>query len=76
MFNKCLQNTELTVHTVYSKVQALMKTFMALVALNISRSVNLRGIDEAITLLPGAEFQLTVLNMHYCLIESWLLLRR
>ena len=64
--NKWLQNTKLTLHTVYSKVQALMKSFSAPVALDADKSLtdqeNLRDLEEAITLMPGSDFQKHLLD--------------
>ena len=51
--NKWLQNMKLTLHTVYSKVQALVKTFTAPVAIDTSKSLmeedNLRELEHAIS---------------------------
>ena len=74
--NKWLQNTKLTLHTVYSKVQALMKTFSAPVALDANKSLtdqeNLRDLEEAVTLMPGSDFQRHLLDCsEHALLTEW-----
>ena len=58
---KWLQSTHLTLNTVYCKIQALLKSFTAPVVLDSAKSVsdeaNLRPLEEALALFPGADFQ-------------------
>ena len=59
--NKWLQSPQLSIHTVYGKIKALLLTFIEPVALDKTKSVsdssNLRPLCEAIPLLPGTDFQ-------------------
>ena len=59
--NKWLQSTNLTLHTVYCKIQALLKTFIAPVVCDNTKSIadetNLRALEDAVTLFPGSDFQ-------------------
>ena len=59
--NKWLQSSNISLHTVYSKIQALLKTFISPVALDSSKSVsdddNLHPMEEALLLCPGSDFQ-------------------
>ena len=66
--NKWLQNTKLTLHTVYSRVQALVKTFTAPVTIDTSKSLieedNLRELDNAVSLMPGSKLQKFLVDLH------------
>lgn len=59
--NKFLQTSNLTLHTVYCKIQALLKTFIAPVVIDSSQSItedaNLRPLEDAIQQFPGSDFQ-------------------
>lgn len=59
--NKWLQTSSLSLHEVYSKIKALLATFMQPISLDVTKSVtdsdNIRGLDEAVLLFPGTEFQ-------------------
>lgn len=59
--NKWLQSSDISLHTVYCKIQALLKTFLSPVALDSSKSIsdddNLCPIEEALLLCPGSDFQ-------------------
>ena len=59
--NKWLQSTQLTLHTVYCKIQALYKSFIAPIVLDDTKGLNdednLRSVEDAIPLLPGSDFQ-------------------
>ena len=57
---KWLQRSNISLHTVYCKIQALLKTFVSPVAVDSSKSIsddNLRPIEEALLLCPGSDFQ-------------------
>ena len=58
--NKWLQSSNISLHTVYCKIQALLKTFISPVEVDSSKSIsdddNLRLI-EALLLCPGSDFQ-------------------
>ena len=59
--NKWLQSPKLSIHTVYSKIKALLLTFIEPVVLDntksLSDSSNLRPICDAIPFFPGTDFQ-------------------
>ena len=59
--NKWLQSPKLSIHTVYSKIKALLLTFIEPVALDNRKSLsdpsNLRPLCDAIRLFPGTDFQ-------------------
>ncbi len=59
--NKWLQSTQLTLNAVYCKIQALLKTFIAPVVIDNTKSINddnnLRAVEHAVPLFPGSEFQ-------------------
>lgn len=59
--NKWLQSPNLSIHIVYSKIKALLSTFIEPVALDTTKSIcdssNLRPISDAIPLFPGKDFQ-------------------
>lgn len=61
MINKWLQSPNPFINTVYSKIKALLSTFIEPVALDTTKSVcdssNLRPISDAIPLFPGNDFQ-------------------
>ena len=57
--NKWLQAPNLPIHTVYSKIKTLLYVFVQPVALDSTKSItdssNLRPLEEAVLLFPGAE---------------------
>ena len=59
--NRWLQSSNLSIYTVYCKIQALYKTFISPVVLDSNKSVsdddNLRPIEEALLQCPGSDFQ-------------------
>ena len=73
--NKWLQTPSLPLHTVYGKIKALLLTFTEPVALDNTKSVsdscNLRPLNEAIPLFPGADFQKHYSDCHdHALLDS------
>ena len=59
--NKWLQTSSLSLYEVYSKLKALLSTFVQPISLDITKSItdsaNVRCLDEAVPLFPGTDFQ-------------------
>ena len=59
--NKWLQAPNPPIHTVYSKIKTLLFVFVPPVALDSTKSItnssNVRPLEEAVILFPGADFQ-------------------
>ena len=59
--NRWLQSSNLTLHTVYSKIQAFLKTFASPVTLDCNTSVfdenNIRPMEAALQQCPGQDFK-------------------
>ena len=59
--NKWLQKSSLSLHEVYSKIKALLSTFVQPISLDVTKSItdstNVRCVDEAVPLFPGTDFQ-------------------
>ena len=59
--NKWLQAPNPPIHTVYSKIKTLLFVFVQPVALDSTKSItnssNVRPLEEAVMLFPGADFQ-------------------
>ena len=59
--NRWLQSKNLTLHTVYCKIQALYKSFIEPVVLNNSKSIsdksNLKRMEDAVLNFPGSDFR-------------------
>ena len=59
--NKWLQTSPLSLHEVYSKIKALLSTFVQLISLDVTKSIsgsnNVRCVNEAAPLFPGTDFQ-------------------
>ena len=60
--NRWLQSSNLTLHTVYSKIHALLKTFASPVTLDCNTSVfdenNIRPMEAALQQCPGHDFKM------------------
>ena len=71
MLNKWLQNSELSLHVVYSKIKAITLAFIEPVATDLSVSIfeesNRKEVKDIIDNLPGVELQR---NLHECMEHS------
>ena len=59
--NKWLQTSSLSLHEVYSKIKALLSTFVQPISLDVTKSItesaNVRCLEEAVPLFLGTDFQ-------------------
>ena len=59
--NKWLQTSSLSLHEVYSKIKALLSTFVQPISLDVTKSItdsaNVRCLEETVPLFLGTDFQ-------------------
>ena len=59
---KWLLSTNLTLYTVYCKIQAIHKSFIAPIVLDdakgLDEEINLRSVEDALPLFPGSDFHI------------------